>query len=52
MDICVPGDRILASVNNDKNKAVVITNELVSYAYSKTTVAGTATNGNHMIVNE
>ena len=52
MDIFVPGDRILASVNNDKNKAVVITNELVSYAYSKTTVAGTATNGNHMIVNE
>ncbi|MGM9948210.1 MSCRAMM family protein [Floccifex sp.] len=47
-----PGDRITSSVSGNLSKAAVITNELVSYAYSNTTVAGTATNGNHMIVKE
>lgn len=47
-----PGDRITSSVSGNLSKAAVITNELVSYAYSNTTVAGMATNGNHMIVKE
>ncbi|MDD7281478.1 MAG: SpaA isopeptide-forming pilin-related protein [Erysipelotrichaceae bacterium] len=47
-----PSDRITQAVGGDINKAACITNELTSYAYSNTTIAGTATGGNHMVARQ